>query len=169
VGVPNNLTVRVTKEKGDAPAKIYVKQDDKEWEVAEDKLEELPENLRHIVERMLGRSDMSFNYVLPRSPVPMVGLPTVTTIAPPAPTAVPAIPPIPNVIVKRHETWSKVPQVQAYRVEEVEKVRSAKDPVVGKLDEVLARLERLESKSLERLQDEVQRLRKEVDELRSKE
>lgn len=167
-GLPDNLTVRIAKEQGGAPAKIYVQQDDKEWEVTEDKLGELPENLRIVVERMLGRHELSFNYVLPRAPVAMVGPPRLTTIAPPAAPAPPAMPQIPNVIVKRYEP-SSPPQVQAYRVENAEKVRSAKDPVAGKLDEVLARLERLESKSLERLQGEIERLRKEVDELRSKE
>jgi hypothetical protein len=169
VGVPNNLTVRITKEKGDTPAKIYVKQGDKEWEVTEDKLGDLPENLRLIVERMLGRNEMSFNYMLPRVPVAIAGPPSLTTIAPPAPPAAPTIPPIPNFIVKRYEHSATPPQVQAFRVETAEKVRSAKDPVEGKLDEVLARLERLESKSLEKLQDEVAWLRKELDELRTKE
>ncbi len=165
MGVPNNLTLRINKEKG-APAKIYVKQDDKEWEVTEDKLGELPENLRIVVERTLGRHQTSFNYVLPQSPVAGPGPAHVPGIALPA---APAIPPIPNVIVKRYEHSATPPQVQAFRVETAEKVRSTKDPVEGKLDEVLARLERLESKSLEKLQDEVQRLRKELDELRSKE
>jgi hypothetical protein len=163
-GVPNNLTLRINKEKG-APAKIFVKQDDKEWEVTEDKLGELPENLRIIVERTLGQQQ-SFNYVLPRAPVAGPGPASMPGIALPG---APAIPPIPNVIVKRYESSSAQPTVRAYSADINLKSSESKDSVVSKLDEVLARLERLESKSLEKLQDEVARLRKELDELRSNE
>jgi hypothetical protein len=51
---PKNLSVQIHKE-GDKPAKIRVKRDDKEWEVTEDKIEDLPEDLRPHVHRFFGR------------------------------------------------------------------------------------------------------------------
>jgi membrane-associated protease RseP (regulator of RpoE activity) len=52
--LPKNISVRITKE-GDQPAKIHIKKDDKEWDVSEDKLSELPEDVRGHVERFFGR------------------------------------------------------------------------------------------------------------------
>jgi hypothetical protein len=51
---PKNLSVQIHKE-GDKPAKIRVKRDDKEWEITEDKIEDLPEDLRPHVHRFFGR------------------------------------------------------------------------------------------------------------------
>src|SRR5690606_28332380 len=106
------------------------------------------------------------NFVLPHAPVAGPGPARVPGIALPE---APAIPPIPNVIVQRYEPSLAQQQYRAYSADVNVKKTETKDVVVGKLDEVLARLERLESKSLEKLQDEVARLRKELDELRSKE
>jgi hypothetical protein len=51
---PSDLSVRITKE-GDQPAKINVKRGDKEWNVTEEKLDELPEDIRTHVQRFLGK------------------------------------------------------------------------------------------------------------------
>ena len=53
--LPKDMSVTIMRQ-GDEPAKITVKKGDKSWEVAENELEELPEDLRPHVERMLGRS-----------------------------------------------------------------------------------------------------------------
>jgi hypothetical protein len=52
--LPKNVSVRITKE-GSQPAKIHVKKDDQEWEVTEDKLGDLPEDLRPHVQQFLAR------------------------------------------------------------------------------------------------------------------
>jgi hypothetical protein len=50
---PKDLSISVTKE-GDQPAKIHVKRGDKEWDVTEDKLGELPEDVRPHVHHFFG-------------------------------------------------------------------------------------------------------------------
>ena len=53
--LPDDMSVTITKQ-GKEPAKISVKQGERSWEVAEDKLDELPDAVRMAVERMLGRT-----------------------------------------------------------------------------------------------------------------
>ena len=55
--LPEDMTVTVSKH-GKDPAKITVQQGDKSWDVTEDKLDELPEEVRPHVEPMLGRLAM---------------------------------------------------------------------------------------------------------------
>jgi len=50
--LPGNMTVTITKH-GDNPAKVVVKRDDQKWEVSEEELEKLPEDVRKHVELML--------------------------------------------------------------------------------------------------------------------
>jgi membrane-associated protease RseP (regulator of RpoE activity) len=52
--LPKNVAITITKS-GDEPAKITVKRDEKSWEVAEDKIDELPEDLRKLVRSFLGQ------------------------------------------------------------------------------------------------------------------
>ncbi len=52
--LPDDMTVTISKH-GKELAKIRVEQGDEKWEVTEDKLDELPENVRPHVEPMLGR------------------------------------------------------------------------------------------------------------------
>jgi hypothetical protein len=54
VKFPSDLSIRVTKD-GDQPAKIHVQRKDKEWDVTEDTLSELPDDIRPHVERYVGR------------------------------------------------------------------------------------------------------------------
>jgi membrane-associated protease RseP (regulator of RpoE activity) len=54
IKLPEGLTVIVTKQ-GDKPAEITVKRGDKSWNVTEDKLDDLPEDVRDDVKRYLGR------------------------------------------------------------------------------------------------------------------
>ena len=51
---PKDLSVRITKE-GEEPTKIHVKRGDKEWDVTEDKLSDLPDDVRPHVQSLLGR------------------------------------------------------------------------------------------------------------------
>lgn len=52
--MPANLTVRISKS-GDEPASIEVQRGEESWNLTEDELEKLPEDVRPFVERMLGR------------------------------------------------------------------------------------------------------------------
>jgi len=52
--LPDDMTVTITK-KGAKPAQIAVQRGDKKWDVGEDDLTKLPEDVRPHVERMLGR------------------------------------------------------------------------------------------------------------------
>jgi len=52
--LPDSLSITITRE-GKQPAKIKVKQDEREIETTEDKVGELPDDIRHYVESMLGR------------------------------------------------------------------------------------------------------------------
>src|SRR6185436_7849933 len=58
--LPKNMSIRIAKE-GNKPAKIYVKKDDQEWEVTDDKLGDLPEEVRPHVQQFLARP-MSLSY-----------------------------------------------------------------------------------------------------------
>jgi hypothetical protein len=51
--LPENLSITITKE-GSKPAKIVVKQDQKQWEIAENELDKLPTDVRPYVDQMLG-------------------------------------------------------------------------------------------------------------------
>ncbi len=62
---PDELNIRVEK-KGDDSAKITVEKGDDKWEVAEDALDELPEDVRRFVESVLGRTpEMRFGVFQP--------------------------------------------------------------------------------------------------------
>jgi len=52
--LPGDVSVTITK-KGKQPAKIVVKRGDQTWEVTEDELDQLPEEIRGHVQRMLGQ------------------------------------------------------------------------------------------------------------------
>ncbi|HUY32207.1 MAG TPA: PDZ domain-containing protein [Pirellulales bacterium] len=66
--LPENLSISISRQ-GKQPAKVSVKQDDKSWELTEDKLQELPDDIRPHVERMLGRMPMMAMMVPPHAPV----------------------------------------------------------------------------------------------------
>ena len=160
VEFPKNLTVRVTKE-GTGPAKIYVKRDDKEWEVTEDKLKELPEDIWIHVEPMLGKGSgiapMILDWIAPQGgAIAVPGVPGAKyewKIEKPTQTA-PVVPATPANPAQR---------VQAYRYEAVQG-----QGVDAKLDAILKKLDQIENKAVEKLQDDVKRLQKEVEELREK-
>jgi hypothetical protein len=152
---PKNLSVQINKE-GDQPAKIHVKQGDKEWDVTEDKLNELPEDVRQHVQRLRGQGQMPGPAkvaasgsrairvtpegkvegelkITPMPPKPPVPPAASTRSRPPAAPPAPAAP--------------LAARIYSYRTERGE------DGADSKLDDILK---------------EVKQLRKEVDELRSK-
>ena len=65
--LPEDLSISVTRE-GKQPAKIRIKQAEREIETTEDNLDEIPEDLRRYVESMLGRASASGNDVLIPAP-----------------------------------------------------------------------------------------------------
>jgi hypothetical protein len=54
MSLPGDMSVAVTK-RGDEPAQVKVQKGDQKWEVTADKLDELPDEVREPVERLLGR------------------------------------------------------------------------------------------------------------------
>ncbi len=66
--LPKDMTVTIIKE-GESPAKIIVKQGDKNWEVTEEKLKDLPEEVRKHVSPMLrpGAGTFTEKFALPHA------------------------------------------------------------------------------------------------------
>jgi len=52
---PKGFSVQITKS-GEGPAKVIVTKGDKKWEVTEDKLDDLPEDIRPHIKKMLGKN-----------------------------------------------------------------------------------------------------------------
>lgn len=140
---PKNLKVSITKE-GNQPAKIHVQRDDQKWEVTEDKLNELPPDIRQHVQPMLGKGAwpvrMSWNSFVPGAVQPGAWVPN------PAP-GLPANP----------AAWA----AQTFPAD-------GGRGVEAKLDTILKKLEQLEGNALEQLQAEVRQLHKELEALRAK-
>ncbi len=67
VELPDDMSITIRKQ-GKEPADIEVKQGDKTWNVKDDKLAELPDEVRGQVEGLLGRGPMHFNIVGPGGP-----------------------------------------------------------------------------------------------------
>jgi hypothetical protein len=165
---PKDLKVKINKE-GTKPAEIHVERGDKSWDVTEEKLGELPEDIRGHVEQMLGRKGpMNLFYtpgkalhvtpegkvhgeirISPTPPVPP--LPPVPATAPRAPAA-PALP-IPPAAGARGFSF---------------RTERSDDGGDSKLDAILKKLEKIESGTLDKLDKDVKQMRKELDELRKK-
>jgi hypothetical protein len=62
--LPEDLTIQIRKH-GKEPAEIEVKKGDKTWNVKQDDLKSLPDDVREHVEHMLGRGPMRFAVVAP--------------------------------------------------------------------------------------------------------
>lgn len=69
VEIPNNISIAISR-KNDEPAKITIKRGDESWEVTEDRLDELPEDIRPFVKRMVGKGigPQAFSLTLPDIP-----------------------------------------------------------------------------------------------------
>jgi hypothetical protein len=170
--LPKNLSISITK-KGDEPAKIRVERDGKTWDVTEDKLDELPEDVRPHVHQFLGHR------VSLRLPAGMSGARAALAgpdgqrfeyrVTPPAAGAAPGAPPVPP-MPPRAGIRSYAPAIAATpvppTVARLHRVETA--GVEAKLETILKKLEQIEGRSLEQLEKEVKQLRKELDELRGK-
>jgi membrane-associated protease RseP (regulator of RpoE activity) len=178
---PKNLEVIIEK-RGDNPAKIRVKRsgdgEEKTWEVTEDKLNELPEDVRVHVKQLLGgqllampkamslrvegahklaeeirakaeEAQRNLEHTLKSFRVEVKPLPPGAAPIP----GVPVVPPVPG--VPGVPAGARVPAVIAgQRAESIEQ----------KLEEIIKKLDR--DSVIERLEQQVKELRKEVEALR---
>ena len=141
VEFPKDLSISVTKE-GDQPAEIHVKKGDKEWDVTEDKMGELPDDVRPHVHRFFGGLwGPGLKELADKS---RVGGPKSAPYYPVPPTTAP-VPPLPASPVAPPAEAPRTARAYAYRLES----RGSDD----KFDEIMK---------------ELKALRKEVDELRGK-
>lgn len=157
--IPDDVSIRITKE-GNNPTKIWVKREGKEWEVTEDKIGDLPEEVRGYVQQLHLGPPPAMAVRLTQQ----AGDPRRTTtrlFAQPVPKvsglhAAPATP-VPPATSAMSKTYQ-------YRVTE------AKDPAgsgaESKLDQILKILGQKEDSSVADLREEVKQLRKELEELR---
>ena len=147
VELPKNMTVKITKE-GNLPAKVLVKKENQEWEVTEEKLSELPEDVRKHVQQYLNQPhNFQMHYkgqvgsvqMSPESPLEYKIVPP--TRYTPARAATPAKPASPAGAYA-----PQVARVQSYRVEREDKA------VESKLDAILKKLDQLQ-KEVDELRD----------------
>ena len=167
VELPKNMRIMVTKEE-EGPAKIQVWGDDKEWNVTADKINELPAEVRRHVEQLLGKvmhpllSERAKNLNLVGDPRRHgVRSPGVSGMASSTYRATVTAPQPPQATQSYQPQFSES-GLHAYRVKERD------DGIEEKLSLIIRKLDTIESKAIEQLQEEVKRLRKELDELRSK-
>jgi hypothetical protein len=137
--MPDNLNVKIEKH-GNEPAKVHVEQDGKTWDVTEDKLDALPEELRGHVGRLLGQGGMPFGFNLPRVngekqfDVRVLPAPLRPDVLPPAAGAPPRV-------VRPRMTWTERPDgPEGNRLDE-------------RLDQLNERLDRLQQ-MIERMQQD---------------
>jgi hypothetical protein len=149
VDFPKDLSVQINKQ-GNEPTKIHVKRGDQEWDVTEDKLGDLPEDIRTHVLMMLGKmkgptviaSGDRKIWLTPEGKIegefkipPMPPMPPRPAAAPVAP--VPPVPPAKPAAAAR-----------AYAITG----KSDKEMTDAKLDAIMKTLEKLE-KEVEHLRD----------------
>jgi hypothetical protein len=163
IELPKDITFNITRSEG-GPAKVYIKSGDKEWNTTSDRLMDLPPELRVQVEQLLG--NLMHPMIHHRAAATGGGL----TVRIPALGDAPAVAGTsslgPPMLVRPQPATGggNTARLHAYRVE---KSGEAGD-VAAKLELIIKKLDNLESKAIEKLQDEVQQLRKELDELRNK-
>ena len=133
--LPKGMAISISKE-ADKPAKIHVKKDDKEWDVTEDKLADLPEDVRAQVQKFLqGMTAPGIAAAAARS---FLGGPKVAPVAPVPPIA-PAVPVPPAAGVQSNRVYS-------YRVEGGASLEGKLDTIVKKLDELRKDVDELKAK-----------------------
>ena len=116
--LPEGMSITIRKSGGE-PAKIHVQQGDKEWEVAEDKLDDLPPDVRPHVQQFLAH--LSGGPLALRASKVIAPYATGPNAIPPvAPPPVPTQPATPLVPAAPRVTSRKVPSVES-RLDEVMK------------------------------------------------
>jgi membrane-associated protease RseP (regulator of RpoE activity) len=153
---PKDMTVDIKKQGGE-PAKIHVKRGDQEWEVAEDKLSDLPADIQHFVKQMLGKPTAN-SYTMRLAAPAKVGS---VEIAP--------APPKPPVAPKAAAAAKAPAEATATQTYEVIRQKTA-DHVDEKLTALMKHLEGRGGmlEKLDKLDKKVEELRHEVDEVRGK-
>lgn len=143
---PKDLSVQINKA-GNEPAKIHVKRGDKEWNVTDKTIGELPEEIRGHVQKMLhgqvlsahsGGAGIHTVRVLPGGKVD--GVLNISPVAPAAPVA-PA-PPAPPAAPGAPASPAK-PAIAARTI--TARVERTEDGTSAKLDAIMKKLEKLES------------------------
>lgn len=166
VALPKDATIKIDKQ-GDKPAEITIKLGDKMWKVTEDKLDELPKEVRDLFEEMHGGASIRWEKSTPggdESGRALLYAPAATiksrtiTVGPDGKTvSTPAAPP--QVVI------DPTSAARAVLGERVVMPHTQLEDVNRKLDAILVHLK--ESSQVTKLQAEVEKLRKEVEELRS--
>lgn len=154
--VPENLDVRIEKH-GNKPAKIHVEQDGKTWDVNENELDGLPEELRGHIGRMIGHGSAPLGIRLeeggPRQEefhievVPPPGAPQVAPLPPGAPGTA-ALPGVPGAPAVRERLRSFTQRVEgAGNGERLEQRIDQLNERLDRLQELLDRLQKQEPKT----------------------
>ena len=146
--LPKDVSVTITKE-GSGPAKIIVKKDGKEYQTTDDKLNQLPDDVRGYVQVIRGGGAGPLVYQA-RTANPVTTKIDAIKRGVPAPAL-----PIPA-------TSAETAKVYRYHVES----KHAAGEVDSKLDQILKIVSQQEDSSVSALRKEVQQLRKELEELR---
>jgi hypothetical protein len=171
--LPDDVTIKFTK-KGDKPGEIEVKRGEKVWKATEDKLDELPDDLRPHVEAMRGAGGREIHGGMFSLPVQAAPAARET-----ARMAIRAIPPgvTPHVVMSRPVPptpgSASMPPMGGMKPQPVAPpvaVYAARTHGGSELAEVNAKLDALlkavkGKNEVEKLQDEVERLRRDVDSL----
>jgi PDZ domain-containing protein len=176
---PKDLSVQINKQ-GDQPAKIHVKRGDKEeWEATDDKLKDLPDDIRPHVERLMGRlrgpgMAATTSRTLRFSPEGKIeGEVEIAPTPPKAPASPRApMPPKPPTgprppVGPKEISPPQPPTTPANRAMTVRTHRVADGDADSKLDAIIKKLDE-RSETVEKLDKKVEELRKEIDQLRGK-
>ncbi len=155
--LPKHMKISITRE-GDGPAKIQVEREGQTWDTTDDKLSELPEDVRGQVERMLSQVIHPMLSTRVRS---RVRPPQAAGATSPGTPGVRALAPLPAVNIDSVATRLPGTRLHAIRVDEA--------GLEAKIDQILKKLTADDDgQTLEKLREEVDRLRKEVDALKHK-
>lgn len=176
---PSDLEVTIEKH-GDQPAKIRVKREDKTWETTDDKLGELPEDIRAHVQQLLGGQPPAGRQVLGlrleaarrEAGAQMEKAQAQARDAQKRSEEtlreyrlrVQPVPPVPAGVVP-HPQPPVAPPVSA-RATRVLVGPGGEAGIQAKLDAILKKLDQPQNDALQRLQADVEKLRKQVEDLR---
>lgn len=146
---PQNLEVSITK-KGEQPAQITIKRGDEQWEVTAETLDQLPEDVRPHVQRMLGGQHVSVTWSEGKQLLPAV-LPRIT----------------PDVLKK---SLKAVPELRLELRQKAGAPGELREKVEKRLQEAQVRLREIPGavpqEALEQVKKELQDLRQQLEQLR---
>ncbi len=165
--LPKNLEVRIEK-RGDEPAKVHVRRihegNDQTWDVTEDKLEELPEDIRGHVQQMLGGGRVQFR--MPQ----VLSLPAEANSE-----AQRAHAEAQRALADAQRAQQRMLREYHLKVQPQHRNPAVQGPIAppqpdqgigAKLDAILKKLDQNQGDALQKVQKQVEELRREVDALR---